>query len=128
MKPQRTILVRKGATATFIWDYSTPVGTTSLISVWCKINPLTGQCPKVPIMKKVPSDPVPVVRQDNTDYASRTTGSLPATMLIRDIRLTDDGIYSMAVTFSNGDTILDRVKLVVLGKCASPCRGVERSS
>ncbi len=116
VRPQRIYNVKQGEVATFVWDYIPPTGLTTLINSWCKINPATNQCPVVPIMVKQPADSQPIVRNDNTEFFSRTSSRPKYTMVIRDIRLSDDGIYEMSVTFSNGNRIFDRVRLVVLGR------------
>eukprot|EP00794_Sanderia_malayensis_P013958 gene13958-15414_t len=113
VKPDRIYYVRKGGTATFIWDYTPPSGLTTLIDVWCKVDS-TGQCPQVPIMRKLPGDPKPVVRSENLEYFPRTTSQSPYTMIISGIKLSDDGTFGMFVTFDNGNMISDRVRLVVL--------------
>ena len=67
-------------------------------------------------MTKTTTDPIPVVQTTNMEYAQRTTGLAPLTMKIRDIRLSDDGIFEFSATFQNGQTYYDRVHLMVLGK------------
>ena len=127
LKPPDIMYVEINKEATFTWRYTPPAGTSALINVWCKTDAITNSCPMIPIMRKRPSDPVPLVRADNTEYYSRTTGVAPYTMKIRNIRLSDDGTYLMRVTFDNGNMISDFVKLVVLGMYAvlycQGCRG-----
>ena len=109
--------VEVGKEATFIWQYSPPSGTTLTLERWCKVDSVRQQCTTNILMTKGATNAAPVVASSNTEYGSRTTGIAPSTMKIRDIRLSDDGVFEFSVSFLNGLTWYDRVRLMVLGKC-----------
>ena len=105
-----------GKEATFNWQYIPPGGTSLFLEKWCKLDPVRKQCTTNIIMTKKAEDQIPQVSTTNVEYASRTTGQAPSTMRIRDIRLTDDGMFEFSALFQSGVQFYDRVRLMVLGK------------
>ena len=115
IKPADILKVEIGKEATFNWQYNPP-GSQLVLEKWCKLDPVRKQCTTNVLMTKTSSTPIPVVLTSNLEYGSRTIGQAPLTMKIRNIRLSDDGMFEFSATFLNGVTYYDRVRLMVLGE------------
>lgn len=99
--------------ATFVWDW-TRTGVGYLLATWCKLDPVAKQCRQNILMTKKPAMTSPLVATTNTEFASRTVGIAPFTMKIKNIRLSDDGIFKFTVQFDDGQSYYDHVHLMVL--------------
>ena len=115
IKPADILKVEIGKEATFNWQYNPP-GSQLVLEKWCKLDPVRKQCTTNVLMTKTSSNPIPVVLTSNPEYGSRTVGQAPLTMKIRNIRLSDDGMFEFSATFLSGVTYYDRVRLMVLGE------------
>ena len=122
LEPPKTMYVEKGGMANFTWKYSLVEGETVLIYTWRKADgadkPYSG---KAIILQTPPKDTKPVLQTANTEYYSRTTIVLPYTMKIGNIRLSDEGLYVMAVSYISGSGEISQVKLVVTGTYCVLC-------
>ena len=97
-----------------MWDW-TRTGVGYLLATWCKIDPVAKQCRQNILMTRKPAMAAPLVATSNTEFGSRTVGIAPFTMKIRNIRLSDDGIFKFTVLFDDGQSYYDHVHLMVLG-------------